>query len=116
MAFLTINGVPMPAPSELKMELLNIGSDEQRSASGRLVCDRVAVKKRLKLKWAVLSGADIARLFSAADGFFTASCPDPCENAAVNAEFYASAKSLGVMRMNGDECVWEDAAMEWTER
>ena len=112
MAFLTIDNLEMPAPSEMKVELVNVGSDEQRSASGRLVCDRVAVKKRVKLKWAALSGAEIAKLFSAADGFFTAQCPDPCSNQMVKTQFYASARSLGVMRADGGACVWEDAAMD----
>ena len=106
----------MPSPSAMQAEVICVGSGEERSASGRLVCDRVAVKKRVKLKWAALSGAEIAKLFSAADGFFTAVCPDPCSGEWGKAEFYASARSLGVMRADGGECVWEDAAMEWMER
>ena len=31
MAFLTIDDVEMPAPSEMKVELVNVGSDKQRA-------------------------------------------------------------------------------------
>ena len=87
MAILTIGGKEMPAPSEMSVEMQEIGSSGERSASGRLVADRVAVKRRLKLKWAALAGDAAKALLSAADGFFTATYPDPATGAARSATF-----------------------------
>ena len=42
MAILTIGGQAMPAPAELRVEMIEVGSGGERSASGRLVTDRVA--------------------------------------------------------------------------
>ena len=49
MAILTIGGQAMPAPTELRVEMIEVGSGGERSASGRLVADRVAVKRKLKV-------------------------------------------------------------------
>ena len=116
MAFLTINEVEMPAPSEMKVELVNVGSDEQRSASGRLVCDRVAVKRKLKLEWTALSGDDLRKLLSSADGFFAAEYPDPLTGAMRESTFYASTCRTKVLKVNSDGAVWSDVSMEWTEQ
>ena len=49
MAVLTINGAEIPAPSELKVSIFEIGSGEMRSASGKLVSDRVAIARGAEL-------------------------------------------------------------------
>lgn len=116
MAILTIGGKEMPAPSEMSVEMQEIGSTGERSASGRLVADRVAVKRRLKLKWAALAGDAAKALLSAADGFFTATYPDPATGETRSTTFCATARSMGAMRLNGQNAVWTNVQMEWTER
>lgn len=113
---IAISGIKMPSPCAMQAELISIGSEEQRSASGRLVCDRVAVKRRLKLQWAALSGADLRKLLCAADGFFTAEYPDPLSGETRETVFYASACKMNALRMNAGGAVWTDIGMEWTEQ
>ena len=55
-------------------------------------------------------------LLSAADGFFTATYPDPATGAARSATFCATARSMGAMRLDGQNAVWTNVQMEWTER
>lgn len=116
MAILTIGGQAMPAPAELRVEMIEVGSGGERSASGRLVADRVAVKRKLKLKWSALSGEALAKLLSAADGFFTAAYPDPATGESRSATFYANARAMGAMRLDGETAVWSDVSMEWLEK
>lgn len=116
MAILTIGEKEMPAPSEMRVEMQEIGANGERSASGRLVADRVAVKRRLKLKWAALDASSMKALLSAADGFFAATYPDPATGETRSATFCATARSMGAMRLDGQNAVWSDIQMEWTER
>lgn len=113
---IAIGGTKMPSPSAMQAEVICVGSGEERSASGRLVCDRVAVKRKLKLEWTALSGDDLRKLLSSADGFFAAEYPDPLTGAMRESTFYASTCRTKVLKVNSDGAVWSDVSMEWTEQ
>lgn len=117
MALLTINGVEMPSPSKLEAEIFEIGAFGERTASGRLVADRVAVKRRLKLKWAVLSPAQMGLLLGAVGGvFFEAAYPDPQTGGMRTMTCRCADCSAGVLMIRNDQPVWTDVEMEWEER
>lgn len=116
MSVLVVNGAAMATPSELKVELMDVGSDGQRSASGSLVVDRVAVKRRLRLKWPLLGTAEMGALLGAVGGsFFTVTCPDP-EQGTRTMTCRCGERAAGVLRMLGGEPVWTDIEMVWEER
>lgn len=116
MAILKLNGADAPSPSALRVELFDVGSDEMRSASGRLVTDRLAVKRRLSLRWALLTADELAALLNAVgEMFFAAVYPDP-ELGMRTAEFRCESRSAGVLRYVNGEAVWTDVEMLWTER
>ena len=116
MATLTIDGTVVPTPAKMNVELLNVGSNAERCASGRLVCDRVAVKRKWKLTWAMLNAADTKLLLRCADGFFTAVFPDPMTGEMRSGTFFASSRSVQAFRLNGSDSVWSEISMEWTEQ
>jgi len=66
---LEINNVHFPAPTEYALGLEPVGRFE-RNANGALVGDLTATKARLSCTWGMLAGADYARLFTAARGYF----------------------------------------------
>jgi len=116
MAMIRIDGVEMPSPSGLKVEIFDVGVQDERSASGLLVADRVAVKRRLTLEWAHLSPDDLAALLKLTGGaFFTAAYPDP-ELGAHTIVCRCGARRAGVLRMDGGVPVWTGVSMEWVER
>ena len=116
MAVLTVGGAEVKAPSEMKVTVFEVGSGDVRSASGALVRDVVAVKRRLSLRWAHLTPAELGALLGRVSGdFFEAGYPDP-ELGLRTAQFRCGDISAGVLRMDGDAPVWTDAAMEWIER
>lgn len=116
MAVLTVNGAAVKAPSELKVMLTEVGSGGVRSASGALVTDVVAVKRRLSLRWAHLTPAELGALLGELGGaYFTAVYPDPGSGMRT-AQFRAGDISCGVLRMDGGQPVWTDVTMEWSER
>lgn len=116
MAVLTVNGAEVRAPSELKVTVFEVGSGEIRSASGGLVTDCVAVKRKLSLKWATMEPGELGALLGAVSGEdFSAEYPDPM--AGVRTAVFRCGESLaGVLRIVGGEPVWVDVSMEWTEK
>ena len=117
MAMLLIDGVPAPSPSKLKVEIFDVGVSGERSASGDLVADRVAVRRRLTLGWRSLSPDALAGLLARTGGnvFFSATYPDP-ELGVTERVFRCGARRSGVLRMDGDVPVWTDVSMEWEEK
>ena len=117
MAFLKINGADAPSPSEMKVSVFDVSSSETRSASGALVVDRIAVKRKLELRWAVLAPAQLGGLLGqVADAFFSVEYPDPVTAAARSMECFCGNCAAGVLRIQGGEPVWTDVKMEWVER
>lgn len=117
MAFLKVNGAEAASPSEMRVEVVDVGAFEQRSASGRLVADRAAVKRRLTLRWSALSPAQLGAMLGAVgEGFFEATYPDPVDGTPRTMSCRCSKRMAGVLLVRGGEPVWTDVEMEWTER
>ena len=117
MAVLTVGGAAMPSPWEMKVSVMEIGSGDVRSASGALVKDVVAVKRKLALRWAHLTPVELGSLLSAVSGaFFEAEYPDPMNMAARQAVFRTGECSAGILKMVDGAPVWTDVTMEWIER
>lgn len=115
MAVLKVDGAAVKSPSEMKVSLYEIGSGVLRSASGALVQDVVAVKRRLSLRWAHMTPAELGALLGRVSGAdFEASYPDP-GGGARTARFRCGDISTGLLRMDGENPVWTDVAMEWDE-
>ena len=117
MAVLTVNGAEMPSPSELRVKIFDVGSSGERTASGRLAVDRVAVKRALTLRWAALSTEEMSRLLGAvgASVFFEAEYPDP-EVGSRAMICRCEERTAGVLRMENGAPVWKNIEMTWTER
>lgn len=115
---LYINGAKAPSPSGLKVEITEVGPEEVRAASGRLVADRIAVKRRVTLQWPCLTADELGDLLSAvgAEPFFEATCPDPETGGLRTSVFRSGARTTGVLRMRNGEAVWTDVSMVWTEK
>lgn len=118
MAMLTINGAAAPSPTELKVQMFDVCAAQTRSASGRLLSDRTAVKRRLTLKWAHLTPSALGALLGAVgdSAFFTATYPDPQTAQTREMTCRCAERTAGILRADGDEPVWTDVEMEWIER
>lgn len=114
MAVIAINSIPAPSPSKLTVSVQNIGSTGTRTASGMLVTDLVAKKRKLKLKWAHLTPAQLGDLLSRVAGEFTLEYPDP--EGVRTSVFVNGDVSMGVLMVSSGVPVWTDVEMEWTER
>ena len=114
---LKINGGAIPSPSALSVSLEDPSAAAERSASGRAVKDFLPGKRRLRLRWAHLSPAQLSALLQAVDAcFFDAAFPDPATGGEATARCWCAGRSMGVLRMRDGAPVWTDIEMEWMER
>lgn len=117
MAVLTVNGAAIPAPSEMNVSIFEVGSGDVRSASGNLVADVTAVKRRISLRWAHLTPVELGGLLGQLSAaLFEVSYPDPLTAASRTMICRCSESTAGVLKIVGDQPVWTDVRMEWIER
>ena len=75
---LKINNVNIKAPSVFQVDIQDIDGESNRNAKGKLLRDRIAVKRKLNLEWGPLKQSEIAPILNAVSGvFFTVTFPDP---------------------------------------
>lgn len=117
MAILLVNGAEVAPPSEMRVSVYDISGAADRNANGGAVIDRVAVKRKIELKWAHLTAAQLSALLGAVGGeaFFQATYPDPATGAAREMTCYAGERTAAVLRVENGQPVWTDLAMEWIE-
>jgi len=118
MAVLKINGIVMPTPSTMKVNIFDVSATADRSASGKMIIDRVGTKRKLELSWAHLTASELSKLLSAVGDrtFFTAAYPDPQTGGLRAMSCYCGDRATGVLRMEDGAPVWTDVEMNWIER
>lgn len=116
MAMLTVNGQAVPSPSQMKVAVFEALGGVNRNAAGNAVMDLSAVKRRLELGWAHMSGEALAALLTAMNGFFEAVYPDPQTGEMRSMTCYCGERTSGVLRMQDGVPLWTDVKMTWTER
>lgn len=118
MAVLTVNGVAMPTPSAMKINIFDVSANADRNASGNVVIDRVGTKRKLEMRWAHLTVNQLSSLLSAVGEkvFFTAGYPDPQTGGMRSMTCYCGDRSTGILRMEDGRPVWTDVEMNWIER
>jgi len=113
---LTISGQPVPAPGRMRLELTDVGAG-RRNALGEQVMDRVAVKRRLSLGWARLTGAELELVFGLAGGacvFFEVMYPDGGQARTMTA--YAESRDSSLLSCEDGAPVWTDVKLVLRER
>lgn len=118
MAILTINNVDMPSPSELHINIFDVGDFSRRDMAGDAVADRLALKRELSLTWARLSGAQLATLLGAINAgvFFTATYPDPATGEARAGDFRAVSRTAEARRAADGEICWANVEITLEEK
>ena len=113
---LEINNTPFPAPADYALGMEPVGRFE-RNANGMLVGDLTAMKTRLSCAWGMLPGAEYARLYNAARGYFARVrfTGQDGEAAAMDMSVQLRDGALKLHR-EGDGLWWSGVACEFVER
>ena len=115
MAVLTVDGTILPSPSEMKVTVFEVGSSRTRTASGALVTDSMGVKRKLGLRWAYLTPAQMGQLLKSTHGFFEAEYPDP-EAGMRKMTCRSGDCTAGILRLRNGDPMWTNVSAEWVER
>lgn len=114
---LKINGATVPTPAALRVTIADISGSPARNAAGNTVMDFMGSRRKLNLKWAHLTGAQLKALLEAVDAcFFQVSYPDPMEGEEKTITCYCVNRAMGILRMHEGMPVWTEIEMEWMER
>lgn len=112
-----INTVTIKAPQELSVEIEDIIGAEDTSASGKTLIDRTGTKRILRVRWALLTQAELQAIFTQTAGvFFTIEYPDP-ELGVTTKTFRATKKeSPKSLITRSGNAVWQGVSFEFKEQ
>ncbi len=76
---MTINGITIKTPSHFKVSMFRITSNAERTASGKMKMDIIAIKRRLDLRYELISETELKKILDALESrtFHTVVYPDP---------------------------------------
>lgn len=116
MALITIGGSELPTPSDLSVGILDL-SKAERNASGTMIIERIATKRKLELSWKYLSREQLTQVFSAvAPVFFEVTYIDPQTNATKTGTFYAGDRTCGMLDFINGVARYKDVKFSLIER
>lgn len=116
MALISINGVAIPTPSEMKPSIMNI-SNSERNANGTMIMEIIAQKQKLELSWNVISAEDLSSLLNLIDAtFFNVEYPNPKTNGRTVKTMYCGDRSVGVMSYVNEQIRYKDFKVNFIER
>ncbi len=114
---LSINGVSLPSPHSLSVQVSPRGGNAQYNTLGQLLQDGIREKRTLEITWHQLSRSSLSLIAAqlSPGGFFTCTFPDPlkgetemtCRLAAHQATLY---------RHQPDAPLWADVRLTLEER
>jgi len=115
-----INGVDIPKfPSEFSVSIsdLDDGTTTTRTMDGMLHRDRIAVKRKLQLKFSVLKWSELSLLLNQIqDVFFMVNYPDPMTGVMETKEFYVGDRTAPVGMIRDGEYLWFGTSFNFIER
>jgi hypothetical protein len=102
MAFFTVGGVGLPAPSEFEVSVMDL-SKAERNANGRMIIERIATKRKLAFTYAYVTEADAMSILNKiAPTSYTVTYRDPQTGGMKSGSFYCGDRSLGMLdNING---------------
>ena len=116
MAFLEINGVAIPTPSEFSVGVMDI-SKAERNANGNLIIERINTKRKLSIKYAYLTAGNLSIVLKAVSAtFFNVKYVDPVDNIQKTSSFYCGDRSVGMIDFTNNIPRYKEFGFDLIER
>lgn len=118
MAVIKINGQPLqPNPSKVTPGIMDIDRDSERTASGLLLRNRVAVKRKLILTWEYVTREQAEAITRAVSPVFVEVEYDDLQEGRITGTFYAGDRTADSEEWKGGQMVaWKNLRFTLTER
>ena len=117
MAILEIpSGTTIATPSVMSISINDIIGKEV-SASGLMLVDIIASKRKLAMKWSTITNAALATLLTnTATPGFTVKYFDPLDNALKTITAYREGANVGTLMVTSGTPTWRDVSMTLSEQ
>ena len=114
---LKINGILIkPTPQEMQVMINDVDGESTRNARGDMVRDRIAVKRKISLKFPPLTDSQIQTILNATSNeFFTVEYPDPVLGITTKT-FYVGDRTAPIYSRHKNFCYWTDLSFNLIER
>lgn len=115
---LKINGILIkPTPQEMTVDVSDIDGESTRNARGDMVRDRIAVKRKISLKFPPLTDSQIQTILNAVSNeFFTVEYPDPVLGITTKT-FYTEDRNAPFFTQDREgTCYWSGLSFNLKER
>ena len=111
-----INGVVIDTPKGYEVMISDLDGESNRNANGKLIRDRITVKRKLVCEWPPLTQSEISKLLTAVSGvFFTCEFIDPQEGV-MTRTMYVGDRTSPAHRFIDGEMKWSGLKMNFIEQ
>lgn len=95
MALITVSGVALPTPTALQVGYFDV-SKAERNATGRMIIERVATKRKLFITYSYITQSDASNILKiVSPTYYTVTYLDPQDNQTKSGQFYCGDRQLG---------------------
>ena len=113
---LKINGVVIATPKSFEVTISDLDGESNRNASGQMIRDRIAIKRKINLEWPPLNQSEISTLLSAVSSvFFTVEFPDP-QLGMITKTMYVGDRTAPAYQYTNGEAKWSGLKMNFIEK
>ena len=115
---LKIAGADMPAPTDYQMGIMDLDGETARTASGLMVRDRIAVKRKIELSWKYLTASELKKVLTAVSPVFVSVTYIDTETGETRTgTFYAGDRSAAAINYSdGKVTGWKDVKFNLIEQ
>jgi len=111
-----INGFQLPTPSTYQIGIMDL-SRAERVASGYLMLERIATKRKLELTWLYLEAASLSEVLTAVSPTsFIVEYFDPQTNSVKTGEFYCGDRGVESFDYRNGKIRWKNIRFNLIER
>lgn len=112
----SINGVAQPTPSDFQVGVMMI-SKAERNASGYMIIEKIATKRKLTISYSYLSAGQLSTLLQKLDTTsFSVTYLDPQTGSDRTAQFYSGDRNVGMVSFVNGIPVYKDLKFDLIER
>ena len=112
-----VNGRPLPAVREYTVDIMDIDGNIARTVDGTMVRDRIAVKRKIEVSWAVLTKEELATVLNQVSRvFFEIEYIDPQTGANRTGTFCVGDRAAAGLEYRDGAIRWKDVKMNFVER
>ena len=113
---LKVNGVAIATPKTYEVTIQDLDGESNRNASGNMIRDRIAVKRKINLEWPPLSQGEVSALLNAVSSvFFTVIFPDP-QQGVITKTMYVGDRTAPAYQYKNGEVKWSGLKMNFIEK